>query len=93
MMHVETRMCYILVCARRYCEHGRRNQRVRAETVSRALRAVGQTITLGCPDPRMEGPQSRKLHPLLRDCLRAIGKEDDPQNRSPPANVMPLAWW
>ena len=53
-----------------------------------ALRAVGQTIIkLGCPDPRMASPHSGKLHPLLRDCLAAIGKEDDPQDRSPPANV------
>ena len=35
----------------------------------------------------MAGPHSGKLHPLLRDCLAAIGHEDDPQDRSPPANV------
>ena len=88
IQHVETRVCYVLVYAGRYREHGRRNQRVRTETVSRALRAVGQTIIkLGCPDPRMASPHSGKLHPLLRDYLAAIGKEDDPQDRSPPANV------
>ena len=44
-----------------------------------------------CP---LDFVEEMRAHPLqsclatmLRDCLKAIGKEDDPQNRSHPANV------
>ena len=36
---------------------------------------------------RMDGTHSGKLQGLLEDCLAAIGKDNDPQDRSPPANI------
>ena len=84
----DTKVAYLLVFALRYREKGLRGQPVRADTVSKALLAVGQGITnLGGLDPRMASPGSKQYHPILHAYLSALRDEDDPSKRAYPANL------
>ena len=94
----EQRLGYLLVFGIRYRRRGATNNAVRADTVDKALLAVGQGLSdLGIPDPRLRRLDSRgdphredysdKLNPLLADFLKAMRDEDDPQTRAYPANI------
>ena len=88
----EERLCYLLVFAQRYRTKGATNNPVRADTVSKALLAVGKGFTnLGEQDPRFETPGATRYHPLLNDYLKKLRDDDDPANRTYPANITILA--
>ena len=82
------RLCCLLVFAIRYRRGGQGNQPVRADTVGKALLAVGMGITdLGLPDPRKRTPGDAQNHPLLAAFLQRLRDEDSPSTRSYPANI------
>ena len=81
------RLAHLLVFGLRYRRGGQTGKPVRADTVDKALLAVGQGIThLGQPDPRKLAG-SDKLHPLLTSFLKALRDEDGPDTRTYPANI------
>ena len=68
---------------------GRTGDPVRADTVEKALAAVGQGMAdMGGIDPRKQTPGAKENHPLLASFLKAMRDEDDPSLRAYPANVM-----
>lgn len=80
----EDKLCYMLVFGHRY----RTNHSVRAGAVSKALAAVGQGLAdLGVHDPRKPLANSSRLDPLLQAYLKKLSDDDDPTNRSYPANL------
>lgn len=82
----DDRLSYLLVWGLRYRLKGQRNKPVRADTVEKALTAIGQGISnLGGEDPRL-GPNG-KLKPVLSDFLKALGDEDSPTDRAYPVNT------
>ena len=84
----EERLGYLLVFGIRYRKFGATNNPVRADTVDKALLAVGEGISdLDVPDPPKKSEHSDQLHPLLADFLSAMRREDDPQTRAYPVNV------
>ena len=84
---VENKLLYLMVFGLRYRQQGRTGDPVRADTVAKALRAVGQGIAnMGHPDPRKPAG-SDKLYPLLAAFLRGLANEDEPQSRSYPVNL------
>ena len=87
----EDRLAQLLVFGLRYRRGGQTGKPVRADTVDKALLAVGQGIThLGQPDPRKLAG-SDKLHPILASFLAALRDEDGPSTRAYPANITILA--
>lgn len=83
----EDKLSYLLVFGYRYRRQGTRNIPVRADTVDKALLAVGQGIAdLGQLDPR-KGLHSDKFHPVYASFLKAMRDEDDPAERAYPVNV------
>jgi hypothetical protein len=86
----ETRLCYLLVFGHRIRRAGIKQTGgpVRANTVSKALLAVGTGIAqLGGQDPRKETPGADRNHPLLASFLKALADDDEPAKRAYPANT------
>lgn len=84
----EDRLCYILVFGMRYRQEGARGRSVRADTVDKALLAVGEGIShLGQPDPRKLSIYGASNHTLYTDFISSLRKEDDPSTRAYPANL------
>jgi hypothetical protein len=86
----ETRLCYLLVFGLRVRRTGttQAGDPVRADSVAKALLAVGAGITmLGAEDPRKQVPGAERNHPLLASFLKALHDEDDPAQRAYPANI------
>jgi hypothetical protein len=82
----EDRLAYVLVFALRFRQTGQRGKPVRADTVDKALLAVGKGITnLGFRDPRKQNDGSNQ--PLLASFLKALRDDDDPASRSYPVNI------
>jgi hypothetical protein len=83
----EDKLCYLLVFGYRYRAFGLTGKPVRADSVGKALQAVGEGIThLGLPDPRVQAG-GVKLLPLLASFLKALRDEDDPATRAYPCNI------
>ena len=84
----EDKLGYLLVFGMRYRRTGQGGRQVGADSVDKALLAVGQGITdLGRSDPRKATPGSRDNHPLLASFLKALRDEDDPASRVYPVNI------
>ena len=78
----------MLVFAHRFRAKGQTNNPVRADTVDKALLAVGKGLAdLGCQDPRKAAPGSRDNHPLLAAYLKRLSDQDSPTSRTYPANI------
>ena len=83
----EARLGYLLVFGLRYRQTGQTGKPVRADSVDKALLAVGQGFThLGQPDPR-KLPGQDKFHPVFDAFLRGLRKEDAPASRVYPCNI------
>lgn len=86
----ETRLCHLLVFGLRVRRTGSQQTGgpVRAQTVAKALLAVGAGITmLGGQDPRKQTPGADRNHPLLASFLKSLADDDDPAKRAYPANT------
>ena len=89
LQDADKRLTYLLVFGLRYrLRAGRGGKPVRADSVAKALAAVGQgMVDMGQPDPRKPIPGGKEYYPLLADFLGALRKQDDPAYRVYPANV------
>ena len=86
----DQRLSCLLVYGLRYRRLGQKNKPVRADTVGKAITAVGKGIAdMGLPDPRID-PGTRQNHTLLTSFLKAMADEDAPSSRAYPANVTHL---
>ena len=84
----ETRLTYLLVFGMRYRKSGRTGKPVRADTVEKALLAVGEGIThLGEPDPRLQNGKGSPYYTLLASFLKALRDQDEPATRVYPATL------
>ena len=85
----EAKLTYLLVFGLRYRRRpGRAGKPVRADTVGKALQAIGQGMAdLGVRDPRKARDGGGKLHPLLAAFLDGLKRDDDPSTRAYPANL------
>ena len=87
MGNPELRHSCLLVCAMRYRREGRKDKPVVADTVAKALTAIGQGIArLGQPDPRFD-LRTAQLHSLHTDFLSKLREDDDPPSHACPVNV------
>ena len=83
----ELRCSCMLVCAVRYRCEGRKDKPVVADTVAKALTAIGQGIArMGQPDPRFD-LRTGQLHSLHTDFLSKLREDDDPPSRAYPVNM------
>ena len=84
----ETRLTYLLVFGMRYRKSGRTGKPVRADTVEKALLAVGEGIThLGEPDPRLQNGKGSPYCAPLASFLKALRDQDAPATRVHPATL------
>ena len=70
------------------CQHkDRKDKPVVADTVAKALTAIGQGIArLGQPDPRFD-LRTAQLHSLHTDFLSKLREDDDPPSCAHPVNM------
>ena len=84
----EQKLGYLLVFGLRYRKGGQKGHPVRYKTVCNALQAVGQGISnMGFPDPRRD-PTTGEFHTLLDAFYKSLQRDDDPDSRSYPANIL-----
>lgn len=85
----EDQLTYMLAFGYSYSLRPGRNQdTVRADTVGKAMAAVGQGLTkLGVPDPRKTGPGPRDFDPLYLSFMAGLRELDGPATRAYPANI------
>lgn len=80
---------FLLVFFMRYRVHGQTGESVRADTVAKAITAVGKGIAdMGQPNPTKQAHGSDRLDPLLAAFVKGMRNQDSPSGRAYPVSLL-----